>query len=180
MTRDEIKAVLVDHVLWLRGAGGNRADLRGADLRGANLRGANLRGADLSDADLRGANLRGADLSDADISDADLRDADLRGANLRGADLSDADLRGADLSGATGNMAEIKSLHVEGWPIAYTADRLQIGCQNHAIARWRNMPMPLIERMDPKAADWWRKWKPVVLGIIDASPATPTGHEVAA
>ena len=121
----DLKKILDEHLLWLNGEGGSRADLRGADLRcadlrcanlsnadlfGANLRGANLSGANLSDANLSDANLSNADLrnadlcranlSDANLSDANLRNADLFGANLRGANLSDANLRNADLFGA--------------------------------------------------------------------------------
>ena len=111
----DLKKILDEHLLWLNGEGGSRADLcdvdlRNADLRGANLSDADLRCANLSDADLRCADLFGANLSDADLrganlSDADLRcanlsDADLRCADLFGANLSDADLRGANLSDA--------------------------------------------------------------------------------
>ena len=115
MNKDELKSILEQHCLWVRGNGGNggkRANLRDADLPFANLpcanlpcanlRGANLRGADLPFANLRGANLKGADLRDADLKGAnlkgaDLRDADLQGANLKGADLRDANLQGANL-----------------------------------------------------------------------------------
>jgi hypothetical protein len=93
MTKEEIAAVLADHLKWLRDEGGQRADLSGADLSCANLSRANL-----SDADLRGANLSGADLSGANLFGADLSCANLRGANLFGANLSGADLRGANLS----------------------------------------------------------------------------------
>ena len=111
----DLKKILDEHLLWLNGEGGSRANLSNADLFGANLRcanlsNANLRNANLRDADLRcanlsnanlfGANLRCANLSNADLRDADLRGADLFGANLFGANLSDADLPGADLSGA--------------------------------------------------------------------------------
>ena len=73
----DLKKILDEHLLWLNGEGGSRADLRGADLSGANLSGANL-----SDADLRGA-----DLSNANLSGADLRGADLSNANLSGASM---------------------------------------------------------------------------------------------
>ena len=93
----DLKKILDEHLLWLNGEGGSRADLRGANLFGANLSDANLRGADLfganlSDADLRGANLSDADLRCANLSDADLRNADLCRADLRNADLCRADL----------------------------------------------------------------------------------------
>ena len=90
MTKSDIEAVVLEHVKWLRGEGGSRANLSRADLSGADLRGADLRGANLSRADLSGANLSRADLSRADLSRADLSGADLRGANLSRADLSGA------------------------------------------------------------------------------------------
>lgn len=73
----DLKKILDEHLLWLNGEGGSRADLRGANLFGANL----------SDADLRGADLSCADLSGADLSNADLRDADLSNADLCGASI---------------------------------------------------------------------------------------------
>ena len=105
----DLKKILEEHLLWLNGKGGSRADLRDADLCNADLRDADLRDADLSDADLRGANLRCADLRDADLRDADLFDANLRGANLSNADLSDADLRDADLRGANLRCANLSN-----------------------------------------------------------------------
>ena len=75
-------------------------------------------------------------------------------------------------------MKEIKFLQLDKWPIAYTADRLQIGCKNHSIEEWRGFGDEAIAEMDDEALDWWRKWKDIILKIIEVSPATPTGHEV--
>ena len=44
MTKADLKLILEEHVKWVRGEGGKRADLEGADLRGADLRGADLGG----------------------------------------------------------------------------------------------------------------------------------------
>jgi uncharacterized protein YjbI with pentapeptide repeats len=63
MTKEQIAAVLADHIKWRQGEGGQRANLRGANLRGAYLEGANLRGAYLEGANLRGAYLRGAKIN---------------------------------------------------------------------------------------------------------------------
>ena len=100
MKQDELQKVLENHILWLYGRGGERADLSGVDLRDADLSHANLRYADLRYADLRVANLRVVNLSYANLSYANISDANISDANLRGADLRGADLRGADLSGA--------------------------------------------------------------------------------
>ena len=110
----DLKKILDEHLLWLNGEGGSRADLSGADLSGADLRGADLRGADLRGADLRDADLRGADLRGAGLSCANLSGANLRCANLRGADLSGADLRGADLRGADLSCANLRGADLSG------------------------------------------------------------------
>ena len=146
------------------------ANLRGADLRGADLRGADLRGADLRAAYLRGANLRGANLCGAG-----LRGADLDGANLRGADLDGADLSGADLNGVCGLNDWIKNIQIEDWPISYTSEIMQIGCQRHPLDAWRNFSDAEIRAMDGrKALAFWAKWKSWIFQTIEMAPAQPT------
>lgn len=48
----DLKKILDEHLLWLNGEGGSRADLCRANLCGADLRDANLRGADLRGASI--------------------------------------------------------------------------------------------------------------------------------
>ena len=187
-----LESILGMHKPWLLGKeGGRRACLRGANLIGANLSGAslgsanlshaNLSGADLSEADLSHANLSEADLSHANLSDASLIGANLSGADLRGADLSEADLCGANMNGISledtiGNKLQVKSLQLERYSIAYTALDLQIGCKVYDISQWWAFDDITIEQMDKGALDWWKKWKPILQQIIEASPATPTGR----
>ena len=108
----------------------------------------------------------------ADLCNANLYYANLRGANLRGADLL-----------CLGNMREIRTMQIDTWQIGYTADTLQIGCQRHAIEKWRKWDTPAgrkwIESMDGKATEWADRNLALVLAIIDANPATPTGKEAA-
>ena len=197
ITQEQIAETLRLHALWLEGDDqGVCANLEGANLWYANLWDANLRGANLRYANLRGANLEGANLWDANLEDANLeranlRYANLRGANLRGANLWDANLRGANLDGANlrganllcfGNMCEIRTMQIDTWAIGYTADTLQIGCQRHSIDKWRKWNTEAgrkwISSMDRKALAWAERNMALVLAIIDANPATPTGHEV--
>ncbi|WP_218174748.1 pentapeptide repeat-containing protein [Pseudomonas gingeri] len=194
-TPEQLAEILGKHRAWLDDEeGGERADLGdanlggaylggaylgGANLRDANLRDANLRGAYLGGANLRGANLRDANLGDANLGGAYLGGANLRGANLGGAYLGGANLRGAylgDLSsiwGASGNCKEIKAIQCDIWPVTYTADRMQIGCQFHALAEWWAFTDEEISRMDDKALAWWSIWKPILKQIIEVSPAVP-------
>ena len=120
----DLKKILDEHLLWLNGEGGSRANLSNADLRDANLSNADLRCANLRNANLFGANLRGANLSNADLFGANLRRANLIGANLRTADLLDANLRGdylryanlfsADLRGAILSNADLFGDNLRG------------------------------------------------------------------
>lgn len=127
-----------------------RADLREADLRGVVLSGVVLSGADLRDAVLIGADLRRADL----------REAVLSGAFLNGALLSGADLSLADLWDTTGNGKEVCSMQTDIWTATWTIDTLQIGCQRHAIGEWWGFGDDEIAKMEDRALDWWRRWKP--------------------
>ena len=140
----DLKKILDEHLLWLNGEGGSRADLSNADLCDANLRDADLRGANLRNANLRRANLRNADLSDADLfradlrcadlSNANLRDADLRGADLFRADLSNADLFGANLRDANLRRANLRNADLSGADLF----RADLRCANLRCANLRN------------------------------------------
>ena len=117
------------------------------------------------------ADLRGADLCNANLYGADLRDANLYGANLYGADLC-----GANLRGLNGNFRHVKSLQTEKYCITYTSKVIQIGCQSHTIEEWKNFDDEKIRRMDIGALDWWSKWKPVIMQIIELAPCEETKY----
>ena len=127
--------------------------------------------------DLIGANLRGANLKGANLSVADLRWADLSGADLTWAHLSEANLTGANLECATGNSCEIKTVQTDIWIVNYTAEVMQIGCLQHPIETWWGFTDDEIDKMETRALDWWKAWKPVLQKIIEISPATPTKKE---
>jgi hypothetical protein len=153
----------------------SRANLSGADLSRANLSGAILSCANLSGADLSCANLSGADLSCADLSRADLFYANLSGANLSCADLSRADLRGV-----TGNMREIRSMHIDTLPVAWIMSpervaTVQIGCKRHTLAQWAAFSDETIGSMDSRALYWWRANRDFVLSTVERFPAVPHG-----
>ena len=178
MTRKQLAEVLRLHGLWLSGAdGGMRADLSYENLSCANLSGANLSGgADLSCADLSCANLSGANLSGG----ADLSRANMAYANLSYADLSRADLSGANLRGVIGNMREIRSMHIDTWPVAWIMSpegvaTVQIGCQRHTLAEWAAFSDETIGSMDSRALDWWWANRNFVLSTVERYPAVPHG-----
>ena len=95
--------------------------------------------------------------------------ADLRGADLRGADLVEANLEGADLEGASGNNKEIKTIQADLWIINYTESVIQIGCKNYTIEEWFDFSDEIIKKMDAKALEFWKKWKPILelIGVFD-------------
>ena len=172
-TPDELKVVLDKHGKWLRSErNGERANLSYANLSYADLRSANLRYADLSCADLSSADFRYANLRYADLSCANLRYADFRSADLSSADLSCANLRDLGLWGVVGNMGVIRSIQLETYAISYTFEMLQIGCERHSIEEWRGFDDQRIIEMDGKEAlKFWRKWKGIIMQLIEMSPA---------
>ena len=148
----------------------------GASLDGANLTGANLTGANLTVANLNGANLYGANLYGANLTWASLD-----GANLTGASLDGASLDGASLDGVNGINDWIKNIQIEQYPISYTSDVIQIGCQRHTHAEWREFDDAAILNMDGRVAlKWWRKYKDWLFQTIELCPAKPTKSDEAA
>ena len=196
----DLKKILDEHLLWLNGEGGSRADLSGANLRGANLRdadlrcadlrGADLSGANLSCADLSGANLRGADLSGADLSGANLfganlSDADLSGANLRGANLRDADLRCADLRDANLSCADLRcasmdqmiwNIHTAFYPLQCPDSGSYIGYKK-ASGLVVELEIPADARRSSATSRKCRASKAKVLSITDIN-GNPGGDQV--
>ena len=156
----DLKKILDEHLLWLNGEGGSRANLSNADLFGANLRGANL-----SDADLRCANL----------SNADLRDADLRGANLSDADLRNADLCRADLCEASIDQM-MWNIYTVFYPLQCPESGSYIGYKK-ASGLVVELEIPADARRSSATSRKCRASKAKVLSITDIN-GNPAGGQV--
>ena len=181
----DLKKILDEHLLWLNGEGGSRADLSFANLRGADLSGADLSFANLRGADLSGANLSNANLSGADLSFANLSNANLFGANLRGANLSDADLRGADLSGANLSNANLSGasmdqmiwdIHTVFYPLQCPDSGSYIGYKK-ASGLVVELEIPADARRSSATSRKCRASKAKVLSITDIN-GNPAGGQV--
>ena len=126
------------------------------------------------------ANLWGANLADANLARANLVGANLAGANLADANLAGANLADANLAGAVGNMAEVRSMQIDRWPVTWTTApdgdvTLQIGCQRHSLTLWEKSDPRWIAAMDDGATEWWGRWREPLLAIVKANPAVPFG-----
>ncbi len=142
------------------------ADLTDANLTNADLTNANLRYANLTDANLTNARLTNANLRYANLTNANLTNADLTNADLTDARLTNADLTGAYLL-CVGDMKNIFTMQLDYWKIGFTKDTLQIGCQRHLIEKWKTFDDEIINKMDNKALEWWRKWKDHIFKTIE-------------
>ena len=176
----DLKKILDEHLLWLNGEGGSRADLRNADLSNADLFGANLRGANLFGANLRDADLRNADLSNANLSNANLFGANLRGANLRGADLFGANLRDANLSNANLREASIDqmmwNIYTVFYPLQCPESGSYIGYKK-ASGLVVELEIPADARRSSATSRKCRASKAKVLSITDIN-GNPAGGQV--
>ena len=186
-TQDELTEILAKHEKWLNDEeGGECANLSNTDLSHARLRYSNLSYANLSSANLRYSDLSHANLSYADLSYtylrysnlsyADLGYANLRHANLRDANLSSANLSHTSLNYTIGEMRSLRSMQIEKYMVSYTDTTLSIGCKSYTIEEWKNFDDEKIKSMDNEALVWWKKWKPIIMQIIEMAPAEPTRY----
>ena len=61
------------------------------------------------------------------------------------------------------------------YPITYTTEYLQIGCELHKISEWWSFDNDRIKEMDGKEAlDFWAENKEFIKMAIEKYPATPT------
>ena len=171
----DLKKILDEHLLWLNGEGGSRADLSFANLSNANLFGANLRGANLRDADLRRADLSGANLRGADLSGANLRGADLSGADLSFANLSCANLSNANLSCASMDQM-IWDIHTVFYPLQCPDSGSYIGYKK-ASGLVVELEIPADARRSSATSRKCRASKAKVLSITDIN-GNPAGGQV--
>ncbi len=66
------------------------------------------------------------------------------------------------------------------YPITYTSEYLQIGCERHPIADWWEFDDRRILEMDGRGAlEFWMLWKNIIRTVIETSPAEKTGKEEA-
>ena len=98
-------------------------------------------------------------------------------ANLTHANLACANLDSVNLYGASGNLNNLKSVFCDTYPVTYTAEVMQIGCQCHKLEDWWSFDDARIIEMEGKTAlNWWRTWKPILQQIIATSPANATEY----
>ena len=161
----DLKKILDEHLLWLNGEGGSRADLCDVDLRNADLRCANL----------RGANLRGANLFGANLRDANLRGANLFGANLRDANLSNADLSNADLCEASIDQM-MWNIYTVFYPLQCPESGSYIGYKK-ASGLVVELEIPADARRSSATSRKCRASKAKVLSITDIN-GNPAGGQV--
>ena len=123
------------------------------------------------------ANLTHANLACVNLTRANLTRANLYGAILTRANLTHANLDYAKLDGASGNLNNLKSVFCDTYPVTYTAEVMQIGCQCHKLEDWWSFDDARIIEMEGKTAlNWWRTWKPILQQIIATSPANATEY----
>jgi len=135
-----------------------------------------LTSASFERARFEGASLRGARLDYACLTSASFERASLRGARLKDARFGGARLNHASIEGVSGVNDYIKCIHIDTYPITYTADVMQIGCERHAISEWREFDDTRIARMDgKKSVKFWRKYKAWIFQALELCPAKPTG-----
>lgn len=179
---EALEKVIADHKLWLYGKGGKRGELRNHDLSGYNFSNCDLNRFDFNGCRLCCTNFTGASLREADFSHADLTLAKMHGSIIDRAICVDTVWQDVDLDSVIsmwkciGDGRYIKSIQIsDDYPITYTHNYLQIGCQKKLIKDWFNLDTKYIAEMYGKtSATYWAMWKETLRTLIKKSPAMPT------
>lgn len=130
LTDDEVDIMLAKHMLFLRDAGGERADFSGCLIRNARLSHAVFNNAiltnaafidcDLSEADMTFASAHGAVFKNCDISHMYGDEANFTYARFVGCDLHQALTMHANYTGATFDHCNVERMLLEGCCLART------------------------------------------------------------
>jgi len=54
------------------------------------------------------------------------------------------------------------------WHVFITEQKIKIGCQVHAIGEWQDFDDKEIESMHPKALDFWRQNKTIIMALANS------------
>src|SRR5574341_1370753 len=117
----------------------------------------------------------------ANLADANLAGASLAGASLAGAYLADANLAGAKWR--DGIVLKRAPLYIHGlyWAVVILDDHMQVGCELHSLAEWREFDDARIVEMDGKSAlRFWRAHKSALLALAESDGRGVTVTEQAA
>ena len=166
MNQEDVNLVLKNHQNWLLGvSGGSRADFLGKTLSGLIF--------DESGTSLERANFGWACLDNVHFKNISLKGSYFGGTNLSRTTFKGVNLTRCDFLDCTGNNKHIKTIQAGKYIVNYTAEIIQIGCENHPIEDWFSFSDEKIARMDDGALDWWKDWKPILKQILEVSPAEP-------
>jgi hypothetical protein len=150
----------------------NNIDISGRNTSHINFQRSILLGSNFSNAKLRSTTFNSCFLVNCDFTDTDLTGSSLIHANLFGAKMDGCNLDGVALQGTIGNLHQVKSMHIDKYPVTYTTKYVQVG-------HWRLTMMLANDLSRDDIAlnkgsfdfEWWDDWKDTILAIIKKSPA---------
>ena len=108
-------------------------------------------------------------LFECEVTDSDASSGLATRVALEQANLSGANLIGAKWNGIIINRAPLQITIPNQWLIFILDDHMQIGCELHTLADWRQFDNARIVAMDGRSAlAFWRKYKDVLLAMATA------------
>lgn len=158
------------------------SDLSNLDYTNKNLKNKNLSNRFIintvfDNANLSGANLERSVFYGCSFKGTNLTNANLKAANFFGANMTGVYLGDADIEDTIGNMREIKSALFDTFPITWITEpdgtyMVQFGCQKRPGDKWKNTSES-INRVHPEGYEWFKKYKELMIEMVESSPAIP-------
>lgn len=171
-----------------------QSEFQGSDLRGASFFYSFLRFTYFVNCNLRGVHFNACDLYATQFVNCDLSRTRFDHCNLHYSVLQDCHFEYTDFTGSnlsrskfqseipgtvdlynvSGNGTEIKTWQSDTYAVAYTHDRVQIGCQNRSLEQWLLMDRATKARLGgANGLEWSKKNKSTLLKMIQTNPAQP-------
>lgn len=170
------------HRLFLAtGLDSYRAIIKGEELQYLNVAEQNLQGARFVNVDFHGSRFMNTNFSFADFIKCNMTKcafyncnffgANIKTSNFMSARFSDCDINLENMESLFGNGKQIKSMFISDYPIVWTSEYLQIGCQKKTIEEWRALDKEKANELIDFGWSWWEEHRDFIVNAIKEYPA---------
>lgn len=187
LSEAEIKEINDQHILWIAGKGGERANFSGKTLWNLDLRDYpfveadfskcliydcimphNLLNSSFKQAELISVNFQRCDLTHAAFDQARCGLVNFQGAKLGGATLNQTELKDCNFTKTNLRYCQLRVYTAGPWTAYIRPDFTSIGCQHHSNEDWKRFTNYQIDDMSSQALKYWEENKKLIFMMMDS------------
>lgn len=168
----------------------SNADIYGADFTNAKLCGSRFTRTTIHWSQFAAANLALSDLHNsyasvcnfqsANLTDTHLDEMTMTAVNLQHSRMHGIRITRSQFNPCTRQTAPIMQCVLGQWQVTVTSQETRIGCQLHKHEAWLNAEDQWIADMDKEALAWWKRYRNIVVAMIETANAFEADGDVVA